>query len=106
MITKYRNKGLVKLGAGISLILLGVFVGIASAHSEYRQLGGFVGVVSGIFGLLLYIFGCTDLLKAKGYDSSMALAFIIPALCCTGAYIFFAPPIILFVMKDKTRSRK
>jgi len=60
-------------------------------------------VVSGIIGYLIFVFGCADLLKAKGYDSSMGLAFVIPALCCGLGFIFIAPLIIVFGLKDKKK---
>jgi len=103
MITKYRNKGLLRLIVGFGLVTVGLIIGIGTTHGEHKQIGGFIGVVSGIIGFLIYVFGCADLLKAKGYDSSVSLAFIVPAFCCSGVFLFLAPPVILFALKDKTK---
>ena len=105
MIQKYRNKGAIRLALGFGLMFIGMIVVVATNHSDSGQLGGFIGWVSVIVGYLIYLFGCADLLKAKGYDTSLALAFIIPALCCHLAFVFFAPPVIIFGLKDKTNRR-
>jgi hypothetical protein len=87
------------------LIFLGLILTVplsVGAHTVGCRVAGFIGVVSAIIGYLIYVFGCVDLLKAKGYDSSVSLAFVIPALCCNLAFILFAP-IIILTLKDKTR---
>lgn len=73
------------------------------ASGGIRSFVGFAGTVLCLIGYLCYTFGCVDLLKAKGYDSSVSLAFIIPAFCCSFCFMFLAAPIILFGLKDKTR---
>ena len=105
MIAKYRNKGLIRLTISFCLEMMAIIVGVGSYKSDWHQLGGFIGVVSFIIGAMLYAFGCADLLKAKGYDSSMSLAFLIPAFCCSNTLIIVAPLVILFVMKDKIKRR-
>jgi len=76
------------------------------ASGGLAPLTGFAGTILCITGYLLYVFGCVDLLKAKGYDSSVSLAFLIPAFCCCLFFIFFAAPIILFGLTDKTKQRQ
>lgn len=105
MITRYRNKGLIRLAISFCLEIIAFIVGVGSYNTDWHKLGGFIGVVSFIIGAMIYAFGCTDLLRAKGYDSSMSLAFMIPAFCCSNSLIIIAPIIIIFVLKDKTKNR-
>ena len=111
MIPKYRNKAFLRLGIGFVLLIIGAIgLGIAQERAiqatSFNRLAGFVCVVCGIIGYVVYVFGCSDLLKAKGYDGSLALGFIIPAFCCSLAFLLLAPPIILFAFKDKTKRRR
>ena len=73
---------------------------LAAGH----KIGGFIGVTLAIIGFLVFVFGCSDLLKAKGYDSGLIVAFLAFALCCS-PFIFLAPLIIIFGLKDKTQQR-
>ena len=102
MILKYRKKAIVRLALGFGLLLLGLIVGGVASYG-HSKVGEFIGVVSAIIGYLIFVFGCVDLLKSKGYDSNMVLAFLVPAFCCSAGFVLFAPPVILFAMKDKTR---
>lgn len=103
MISKYRNKGILRLCLGWGLILLGFIILGATDVGQYKKLGQFTCIICGITGYLIYLCGCVDLLKAKGYDSSVFLAFLIIGFCCSLGVLFIAPLIILFAMKDKTR---
>jgi hypothetical protein len=106
MITKYRNRAALRLSIGFCMFFGGLCVVVLTQHGPSERIGGFFGVVSGGVGYLLFVFGCVDLLKAKGYDSSISLAFIIPAVCCSLAFIFFAPLVIIFGLQDKTKNRR
>jgi hypothetical protein len=105
MITKYRNKALLRLALGFGLLIFGVVIAGVTSHTSAGQLGGCLGVISALIGYMIYVYGCADLLKSKGYDSNMMPAFIIPALCCSAAFIFLAPVIILFGLEDRTTRR-
>jgi hypothetical protein len=106
MIPKYRKSGLFRLGFGFGLMLVALFIASIADRSELRKLVDFVCVVMGIIGYLVFVYGCSDLLKAKGYDSGLAIAFIIPAFCCSPVFIFIAPIIIIFGLQDKNKRRR
>lgn len=106
MIPKYKKSGSLKLVFGFGLLFLSFVVLALTAKTDARKLGEFIGIVVGLVGYLIFAYGCSDLLKARGYDSSMALAFIIPVLCCGPIFIFIAPIVIFFGLKDKTKRRR
>jgi len=103
MIPKYRNKAIVRTVSGFVIVVFGFFILGITAKGELAQLGQFICVVSNIIGCLICAFGCVDLLKAKGYESDMLLAFLIPGICCSGVFILVAPAVIIFGLKDKTK---
>jgi hypothetical protein len=105
MIPKYRNKAIKKTIIGFVIVVFGLFMFGATAKGEWRQLGQFLCIVSNIIGCLICAFGCVDLLKAKGYDSDMMLAFLIPGICCSLVFVLVAPAVIIFGLKDKTKRR-
>lgn len=109
MILKHRKQATIRLISGsilflVGMITLGCYRSLQPTPGSLAPLVGIVGTMLSITGYLLYVFGCVDLLKAKGYDSSVSLAFLIPAFCCCLFFIFFAAPIILFGLTDKTNS--
>ena len=95
MILIYRKEAVIRLALGFGMLLIGLIIAGVTSHGDSRQLGGFIGVTLAIIGFLVFVFGCCDLLKAKGYDSSVIVVFLVSALCCS-PFIFLAPLIILF----------
>src|SRR6267378_3552139 len=103
MIPKYRNKAIVKTISSFVIVFFGFIMFGATAKGDLEQFGQFVFVVSNIIGGLLCALGCADLLKAKGYESSLLLVFLIAGLFCSCIFILVAPLVIIFGLEDKTK---
>jgi len=106
MIPKYRNKAIIRTISGFVIVFVGFFALGATAKGDLAQLGQFICIVANIVGCLICAFGCVDLLKAKGYESNMMMAFLIPGMCCSFVFVLVAPLVIIFVLKDKTKRRR
>src|SRR5580692_1277271 len=103
MIQRYKKKAITRMVTGGLIILLTFIIGAVLMEQNLQDLGGFFLITGNLVGGIVFLFGCTDLLKAKGYESQMILAFLIPGLCCSLIFVLFAPFIIIFCLKDKTR---
>ena len=106
MIQKLRNQGLLRVGIGFELMFLGLMLAATLARTQVRNLGFATGIILGIIGTLIYFFGLTDLVKAKGYSSAIVLAIIVISLCVPLVSAFIMTPVVLFALKAKTVSHR
>jgi len=104
MIAKYRNRAIARTAIGFGCFVLGISA-LAAAGRPANNFGIACFTLSGIAGMIFYIWGCIDLAKAKGYGSAQVAAIIIVGGLCCNLLIIFAPLIILFGLEDKTSAR-
>ena len=106
MIQKYYKKGIIQVAVSIGLIVCGVFIMGSTYNGHYKNLGTCICIILSIISTVICLFGCSDLLKAKGYDTSIMLAFLIPGICCSAVFIMLAPLVIIYGMKDRTKPHR
>jgi|HubBroStandDraft_5_1064220.scaffolds.fasta_scaffold480714_2 hypothetical protein len=105
MIQKYYKKGVIQVAVSIGLFIIGFFILGSTYAGNYKNLGECLCVILSLISTVIGLFGCSELLRAKGYDTSIMLAFLIPGICCSGVFILLAPFVIIYGLKDKTRNR-
>jgi hypothetical protein len=105
MIDKYFKKGVIQVALSVGLFMTACFICGITHHGSYEDLGTFIAVILCIVSTVISLFRCSELLKAKGYETSIMLAFLIPGICCSGVFILLAPFVIIYGLKDKTRNR-
>lgn len=105
MIQKHYKKGMLLVCCSVITAVVGVMILGLLMGGNYRKFGECACVLLSLFGVVMSLFGCSELLLAKGYDTSMMLAFLIPGICCSGIFILVAPFVIIYGLEDKTKRR-
>jgi hypothetical protein len=105
MIQQYLKKGIIKWAVSAGLLVMAFFIMGSTWSGNYKKFGEGIGIILTIVSTVICLLGCSEMLQAKGYDTSMMLAFLIPGICCSGVFILIAPFVIIFGLKDKTRNR-
>jgi len=106
MIPRYRNRALKELGLSILFfVLLFVLVGLR-AYGIPKVAVAIGCVLFGTFSFYYYANGSVTLAKAKGYDDTVVLAIIVVGFLCLAGLLYVIPLIILFGLKDRTKSKR
>ncbi len=106
MITRHRNRALKQLGISFALLVLTILLIGTRTLGVPAALVAVGAILLGTFALVFYVQGNIALAQAKGHDGSVVAAIIIVASLCLGGLFFAMPLIILFGLKDRTRTRR
>jgi Mn2+/Fe2+ NRAMP family transporter len=102
VIPKYRKQAVVRVVAGFLALFAAFAVLVFTERTPQKNFGQMIAILLAIGGYLTYVFGCTAWAKAKGYSSSVAIGLIILGMVCFLLSSFILPPVVLFILEDKT----
>jgi hypothetical protein len=95
MDSRYKRKALTGVGVGLSMAAVGF--GLVISERDTAPALAIVGGVMMLAALLLYLWGCAALAKAKGQSTAIVLTFVLGGLF---------PLVLLLVLPDKNQRRR
>ena len=102
VIPKYRKQAVLRIAIGLLALFVAFAMLVFTERKPQKNFGQMIAILLAIGEYVTYVFGCTAWAKAKGYSSSLAIGLIALGMCCFLLSSFILPPVVLFILDDKT----